>query len=50
MNMTKQERMDWLNQINRIHEEERRQRFADSESEMEKYMQQMKEQQESNYL
>lgn len=34
MDMTKQERLDWLAQIQRIHGEEQRQRLADSESEL----------------
>lgn len=34
MDMTKQERLDWLAQIQRIHGEEQRQRLADSESEI----------------
>lgn len=36
--MTKRERIDWLRQIDRIHEEERRQHFADSELEIERIL------------
>lgn len=34
MDMTRQERLEWLAQIRRIHGEEQRQRMADSESEI----------------
>lgn len=34
MDMTKQERLDWLAQIRRIHGEEQRQRLTDSETEI----------------
>ncbi|MCM1235950.1 MAG: hypothetical protein NC489_38155 [Ruminococcus flavefaciens] len=36
--MTKQERLEWLAQIQRIHGEERMQRVADSESEIERIL------------
>lgn len=39
MTMTKRERFEWLSQINRIHEEEKKQRFADSESEIHRILQ-----------
>lgn len=39
MGMTKKERFEWLLQINRIHEEEKKQRFADSESEIHRILQ-----------
>lgn len=38
MGMTKKERTEWLEQINRIHEEERQQRFADSEAEIQRIL------------
>ncbi len=37
--MTNKERVEWLLQINRIHEAERRQRFADSQEELERMLQ-----------
>lgn len=37
--MTNKERVEWLLQINRIHETERRQRFADSQEELERMLQ-----------
>lgn len=39
MGMTKRERFEWLSQINRIHEEEKRQRFVDSENEIQRILQ-----------
>ena len=39
MTMTKRERFEWLSQIDRIHEEEKKQRFADSESEIHRILQ-----------
>lgn len=38
MGMTKKERTEWLEQISRIHEEERQQRFADSEAEIQRIL------------
>ena len=38
MGMTKKERTEWLEQINRIHEEERQQRFVDSEAEIQRIL------------
>ena len=39
MGMTKRERFECLSQINRIHEEEKRQRFVDSENEIQRILQ-----------
>lgn len=39
MTMTKRERFEWISQINRIHEEELRQRAADSENELQRILQ-----------
>ena len=41
--MTKKERLDWLKQINRIHEEEKIQRFKESEMEIERILQSKEE-------
>lgn len=49
MTMTKQERTEWLSQIERIHQEERIQKFKDSEAEMEKYLKQITEQQDNSF-
>ena len=43
MGMTKKERTEWLEQINRIHEEERQQRFADPEAEIQRLLQSREE-------
>ena len=37
--MTKKERIEWLMQINRIQTEERKQRFIDSQDEIDRIMQ-----------
>lgn len=37
--MTKRERFEWISQINRIHEEELRQRAEDSENELQRILQ-----------
>lgn len=46
MDMTKQERLEWLAQIHRIHGEERMQRVADSESEIERILKLREEREE----
>ena len=38
MQMKKFERLDWLKQINRIHQEEMKQRYLESEEEMERLL------------
>lgn len=38
MQMKKFERLDWLKQINRIHQEEMKQRYLESEKEIERLL------------
>lgn len=38
MQMKKFERLDWLKQINRIHQEEMKQRYLESEEEIERLL------------
>lgn len=44
--MTKKERFDWLGQINRIHSEEKKQRFSDYEDEI-KYIKKLNEEEKA---